>query len=322
MVEQEQRGVGRPPVRCAAERLDGRERVRRVLRELEPVDEPRRVGAAVALLDHHDEALAGADHLPQRRERLAGDRCVHVRQQAGGLDVGGDEGRVDVVLDEQRDAPRRGWPPATSGRRSSSRGTGSSRSRTTRGTGSGPRAPRARRRSSRRCGRRRRRPPGRARLGGHGDRLGVAARRRAHDAAGLAARPHVDEQGPHALVELLGDRVELFGDEPPGQPGHRHRVVRRDVGDLVEPPVAQLGVPVAAARWARGPRHRRRRRVPAGPARRRPPRPRRRGRRRRRAWPDAPAGREARPRRPDRRHRPAPARPGAGGRPRRARRTR
>ena len=59
--------------------------------------------AAVALLDHHDEALAGADHLAERRPRLAADRLVDQRQQPGGLDVGGDQAGVDVVLDEQRD---------------------------------------------------------------------------------------------------------------------------------------------------------------------------------------------------------------------------
>ena len=103
VVQQQQRRVVGAAVGVAVERLDGRERVRGVLGELEAVDEPRRRLASVALLEHHDEALAGAGHLAERRPRLAGDRLIHHVQQPGCLDIGGDQRGVDMVLDEQRD---------------------------------------------------------------------------------------------------------------------------------------------------------------------------------------------------------------------------
>ena len=87
---------------------------------------------------------------------------------------------------------------------------------------------------------------------GDGECLVVAPWCRAHDGASRNPGPHVDEQRPDPLIELDRDGVDLFGEEPARLGRCRHGVVRGDVGDLVESPIAQLGMTVAHGAFADG----------------------------------------------------------------------
>ena len=233
MVEQEQRGVARPAVGGAAERLDGGERVGRVLGELEAVDEPRAASPP---------SPSSTITTRRRPEPIISPSVGH-------------------------GSPTTGWwtkgssPAASTSAAISAESTWSSMNSVTTSSGLAAIQLRTRRASSRNgvdpvshrpwhmnrgfgplglLGDGRDDPTGRGDdvgpelLLGDGERLFVAAGRRAHDGGGGPTGPDVDEQGSDPLVELLGDRVELLGQEPTRLGGHRHRIVRSDVGDLVE----------------------------------------------------------------------------------------
>ena len=80
VVEEQQRGIGRAAVGITVERVDRRERVGRVLGVFEAVDQPRCFLPSAALLDHHDETFADADHLAEAGPRFTRHRLVDQRQ--------------------------------------------------------------------------------------------------------------------------------------------------------------------------------------------------------------------------------------------------
>ena len=246
VVEQEQRRVGGAAVGRAGERLDRRERVRRLLGDLEAVHQPGCVGAR--------RRPPRSSRPGARPERIISRSVGHgspatgvvdVAAQAGGLDGGGEVGgstwsstnRVRTSSGLVASQPR------TSPSRSGNGVDPVSHSPWQRNSASGPVG--LRRRSTRRSRR------GRHDLGselglGDGQRLVVAAGRR----CGRPSRPGTPDHTSTSRARTPcsscpGIGSSLLGQEPAGRTGDRHRVVGGGVGDLVEAALAQLGVAVA-----------------------------------------------------------------------------